>query len=212
MLSAMKPATAFFVFLVILAVMSAGVAVTARAERPSTQAGDFSTPKKALKSFDAVGVDPHVDRASLFYAADSEDEKKVAKALASVDLALAKLRKTVTNRWDRDAGDKMVHALRDVTADDIDAATEAIEGDKATISGKGFGQPLHMVKVDSAWKVSIADMADAPEKVERVTEMCEELVDAIDRTEDEIAANKYANPSLLERAIKRRVRQVLGDE
>jgi hypothetical protein len=183
-----------------------------RAERPSTQAGDFSTPKKALKSFDAVGVDPHVDRASLFYAAESEDEKKVAKALASVDLALAKLRKTVTNRWDRDAGDRMVHALRDVTADDIDAATEAIDGDKATISGKGFGQPLQMVKVNSVWKVSIADMADAPEKVDRVSEMCEELVDAIDRTEDEIAANKYANPSLLERAVKRRVKQVLGDE
>src|SRR5262249_29719382 len=123
-----------------------------------------------------------------------------------------KLRKTVTNRWDRDAGDKMVHALRDVTADDIDAATETIEGDKATISGKGFGQPLRMVKVNSAWKGSIADMADAPEKVERIGDMCEELVDAIERTEDEIAANKYANPSLLERAVKRRVRQVLGDE
>jgi hypothetical protein len=201
----MKRATVLTALLVL-------ISLVARAERPSTQAGDFSTPKKALKSFDAIGVDPHVDRASLFYAAESEDEKKVAKALASVDLALAKLRKTVTNRWDRDAGDRMVHALRDVTADDIDAASETIEGDTATISGKGFGQPLRMVKVNSTWKVSIADMADAPEKVDRVSEMCEELVDAIDRTEDEIAANKYANPSLLERAVKRRVKQVLGDE
>ena len=205
MLSTMKRTIA-------LVALFIAIPLTARAERPSTQYGDFSTPKKALKSFDAIGVDPHVDRASLFYAAESEDEKKVAKALASVDLALAKLRKTVTNRWDREAGDKMVHALRDVTADDIDAATETIEGDKATITGKGFGQPLHMVKVNSVWKVSIADMADAPEKVERVSDMCEELVDAIERTEDEIAANKYANPSLLERAVKRRVRQVLGDE
>ena len=188
------------------------VALTGRAERATTQPGDLSTPKKALKYFDRVGTDPHVDRAALFYHAKTDDEKKVAKAFASVDLAMAKLRKAATARFDRTAGDAMVHALRDVTAEDIDNAVEKIDGDKATVSGKRFSEPLPMVKVNGNWKISLADAMAESAGADDLVQICEDLVDAIELVEQEIQADKYVNPSLLERAVKRHVRKIMGAE
>lgn len=189
------------------------LAGAARAERAATQPGELATPKKALKYFDRMGTDPKIDRATLFYAATTEDEKKVASAFAGVDLALAKLRKRVAARFDRAAGDAIVHALHDVTADDIDAAEEKIDGNTATVSGKNFGDPLPMVKVDGVWKISIkATLARSTVKPDELIDLCSDIVEAIERTDEEISADKYANPSLLERAVKRRVRGILGGE
>jgi hypothetical protein len=185
------------------------------AERSASEptGADVSTPKKALKTFDRAGTDPHIDRATFFYAAKTDEQKKVAEALASVDLAMAKLRKTAVARFDREAGDRMVHALRDVTADDIEAAKEEINGDKATVSGKGFGEPLGMVKVKGGWKIDVADMIEKTKaKPEAIVDVCDQLVEAIERTEEELSADKYANVSLLERAMKRRVFAILGGE
>ncbi len=189
------------------------VPVMALAERVSaTQGADLGTPKKALKFFDRVGTDASVDRATLFYHTTNDDERKVAKAFASVDLALAKLRKAVNTRFDREAGDAMVHALHDVTAEDVEAAKEEITGDKAKVSGKNFGEPLPMVKVKGAWKIAIGEsIAQSNANVDRLVELCEDLVDAIERTEQEVIADKYVNASLLERGIKRRVKGILGE-
>jgi hypothetical protein len=188
------------------------LAFGAYGERAATQP-DLSTPKKALKYFDQIGTDTHVDRATVVYAAKSDDEKKVAKAFAAVDLEMAKLRRMVTNRFDRDAGDRMVHALRDVTADDIDAATESIDGDKATVSGKYFDEPLPMVRVNGAWKISMVDVLSKwGGPPDELVKAAEKLTDAIQQTEDEVAADKYANVSLLERALKRRVKKIIGGD
>jgi DNA-binding ferritin-like protein (Dps family) len=183
------------------------------AERPTTQSGDLSTPKKALKFFDRVGTDTHVDRAKLFYHAKTEDEKKVAAAFAAVDLASSKLRKAAATRFDDAAGDAMIHAVHDVTADDIEAATEKIEGDKATLNGKNFRDPVTMVKVDGNWKLSIADaMKESQATADDLVTFCDDLVEAIQLTQQELTAEKFANASLLERAIKRRVRALTGGE
>jgi hypothetical protein len=175
--------------------------------------GEQSTPKGALKYFDRVAGDPNLDRAGTFYYAKTDDEKKVAKAFATVDLALAKLKKIAAARWDTKAAAAMAHALRDVTPDDIDAAREAIDGDKATITGKGFDSPLPMVKIEGAWKISIPDaMKQTQATSSQIEQACTALTDAIEKTQEEIQANKYANPSLLERAIKRRVNAILGGD
>lgn len=176
-------------------------------------ANDQATPKGALKYFDRVSSEPNLDRANTFYYAKTEDEKKIAKAFAEVDYALAKLKKVAAAHWDSKAADAMAHALRDVTAQDIDAANEKIEGDKATITGPGFDTPLPMIKVDGKWKISIADaMKQSQATVSQIEEACSALVDAMDKTQDEIEANKYANATLLERAVKRRVKGILGGD
>jgi len=197
--------------LIALAALLAPLAT--RGDHLATQPGDLATPKKALKFFDRVGADPKIDRANLFYHATNDNERKVAKAFASVDFALAKLRKQVATRFDDTAGNMVVHALRDVTADDIDAARESVDGDKATISGKNFGEPLLMIRVNGNWKIDIgAALAKSNADPDQLVDLCEELVDAIDRTSQELSADKYPNPSLLDRAIKRRVKGILGGE
>jgi hypothetical protein len=197
-------------FAVTLCGMIALLFVTTGAARAD---GEQSTPKGALKYFDRVAGDPNVDRANVFYFAKTDDEKKIAKAFASVDFALAKLKKLAAAHWDSKASDAMAHALRDVTPDDIDAARESVEGDKATITGKGFDSPLPMIKVDGAWKISIPDaMKQTQATPQQIEQACTALVDAIEKTQEEVQANKYANPSLLERAMKRRVRGILGGE
>jgi hypothetical protein len=191
----------------IIAVLALFIAPLAHAD------GEQSTPKGALKYFDRVAADPNLDRAGTFYYAKTDDEKKVAKAFATVDLALAKLKKIAAARWDTKAATAMAHALRDVTADDIDAARESIDGDKATITGKGFDTPLPMIKIDGAWKISIPDaMKQTQATSSQIEQACTALTDAIEKTQEEIQANKYANPSLLERAIKRRVKAILGGD
>jgi hypothetical protein len=173
--------------------------------------GEQSTPKGALKYFDRVAGDPNVDRADVFYYAKTEDERKIAKAFASVDFALAKLKKIAAARWDSKASDAMAHAVRDVTPEDIDAARESVEGDRATITGKGFDSPLPMIKVDGAWRISIPDAMKLSQATpQQIEQACTALVDAIEKTQEELQANKYANPSLLDRAMKRRVRGILG--
>lgn len=198
-------------YLTVAAVMMLAC-VASGAERGATQpaGADLNTPKKALMTFERLGADSHVDRAAFVYAATTDDEKKVAKALADVDLELAKLRNKASARFDREAGDRMVHALHDVTAEDIDAATEQIDGDKATVSGKGFGEPLPMVKANGAWKIDLAPLLEKA-KVENVVAVCDKLVEVMERTEEELAADKYANVSLLERAVKRRAKEIFGD-
>ena len=47
---------------------------------------------------------------------------------------------------------------------------------------------------------------------QQIEQACTALVDAIEKTQEEVQANKYANPSLLERAMKRRVKGILGGE
>ena len=175
--------------------------------------GEQSTPKGALKYFDKAASDPNIDRANTFYYAKTDDEKKVAKAFATVDAALAKLKKIVAARWDQKASDAMAHALRDVTLEDIEGAKESVEGDKATVTGKGFETPLPMIKVDGAWKISIPDaMKETPATPDQIELACTALTDAIEKTQEEVQANKYANPSLLERVMKRRVKGILRGE
>jgi hypothetical protein len=142
-----------------------------------------ATPKGALKYFDRVSAEPNLDRAGTFYYAKTADEKKIAKSFAEVDYALAKLKKLAAARWDSKAADAMAHALRDVTVQDIDAANEKIDGDKATITGPGFDTPLPMVKVDGKWKISIADaMKQSQATVSQIEEACTALVESIDKT------------------------------
>jgi len=181
------------------------------ADNPGDQDSQ-STPKAALTYFLRVGTDPNVDRPTTFYYAVTAEQKKIAVAFASVDLATAKLRKIAKARWDAKAGDAVVHALRDITEDDIDNANEAIAGDKATITGKGFDSPLPMQKTDGKWRISIpAVLEETKATPDDLISACTDLVDAIERTQEEIEADKYANPSLLDRAIKRRVKAILGD-
>lgn len=196
------------------AVMLCGViALLTLSGRVARGDGERSTPKGALKYFDRVASDPNLDRANVFYHATTDDERKVARAFASVDFALAKLKKLAGARWDSKASDAMAHALRDVTAEDIDAARESVDGDKATITGKGFDSPLPMIKVEGAWKISIPDaMKQTQATPQQIEQACTALVDQIEKTQEEVQANKYANPSLLERAMKRRVRGILGGE
>jgi hypothetical protein len=171
-----------------------------------------STPKDALTYFLQVGTDPSLDRATIFYYATTPDQKKVATAFASVDLATAKLRKLAKAHWDAKAGDTIVHALRDITEDDVDAADVKIKGDKATVTGKGFDSPLPMQQTDGKWRISIPAVLDESQaSADDLSAACRDLVDVIERTQEEVQADKYANPSLLDRAIKRRVKAILGD-
>ena len=172
-------------------------ATLARAESPKA---DLGTPKAALKYFDSLGADASIDRAGIIYHAVTPDEKKVAKAFAAVDLALAKLRAAAVARFDRDAGDRMVHALRDITADDVEAAKVTVNGDKATLTGKGISEPLPMVQVEGAWKISMKEAIEQSRvTAEDLAVSCQMLVDATESTRKELAADKFANPSLLER-------------
>ena len=178
------------------------------AERETT---DMSSPKAALKSFERVGTDTNLDRATVFYHAITDDQKRVAKALSNVDLELAKLRKLVAAKWNKETGDLVMHAFRDVTSEDIEAAKEVVTGDKAKISGKYFSDTVTLIKVDNGWKISLPDAMAAGAKADDMIQTADDLIQIMQSVTQELSVNKYANPSLMNRAILRRVKEVLGD-
>ena len=182
--------------------------LTVFAERETT---DMSSPKAALKSFERVGTDTNLDRATVFYHAITDDQKRVAKALSNVDLELAKLRKLVAAKWNKETGDLVMHAFRDVTSEDIEAAKEVVTGDKAKISGKYFSDTVTLIKVDNGWKISLPDAMAAGAKADDMIQTADDLIQIMQSVTQELSVNKYANPSLMNRAILRRVKEVLGD-
>jgi hypothetical protein len=69
-----------------------------------------------------------------------------------------------------------------------------------------------MQKTDGKWRISIpAVLKESQAAPDDLISACTDLVDIIERTQEEIEADKYANASLLDRAIKRRVKAILGD-
>jgi hypothetical protein len=202
-------------FLLFLTCMLLVVPV-ARADAPTTRpaVADPSTPRGALKACDKALPLGGVRAARDLYHAVSAKERRAANAMARSDLAAAKLGKLVREKFGDKAAEDALHAMREFTSSDIDAAGETIDGDKATIEWPDDREPLEMVKVDGKWKVSIAAILtdDDDDAIKEVIDTNEQLVKVLDLTARELQAGEFANAYLLERAIRQRMFRLMGDD
>jgi len=187
------------------------------ASQPATRPApaDPSTPRGALKAADKALPTGGLKAALRLYHATDEKQRKAANAMAESDLAAAKLAKLVRQKFGDKAAEEALHAMRQFTAADIDAADEQIDGDKATVDWADDREPLSMVKIDGKWKVSVAELLsgdDGDDAIKEVVETNQEMVKELEKTAQELEAGEYANAVLLQRAISQRMFRLLGED
>jgi hypothetical protein len=171
----------------------AGSASLARAEAESKPAADTDSPKAALKSQDAAAKAGNVDADVAFYQADGDQQKKLARALAEGDVAVARLEKAIAQRFGKDLAAAAVRAAgtEDVAA--VDAASEKVEGDHATIQFRDQQSAVPMVRVDGKWKVSLSDWTQgaAPAQVDHLIDLLTKLTAGINHIADLVEHDKF---------------------
>jgi hypothetical protein len=202
--------------IVFLACLPFAALAVAADQSPTTRPAPFdpSTPRGALKACDQSLPAGGLAAARQLYYWTDRKHRPAVDAMAKSDLAAARLGKLVREKFGAQAAEDALHAMRQFTAADIDAATETIDGDKASVAWPDDREPLEMVKIDGKWKVSVAAMlADADaDAIKEVIDTNNQLVKELDLTAKELAAGEYANAVLLERAIKQRVFRIMGDD
>ena len=171
-------------------------------------APDTSTPKAALKSFTESirAADTPKVRACLH--ATTPLEEKMADATAEVATSLARLRLTAVEKFGEAGGttfQSSVPTEEDVKR--IDAASEKIEGDSATVdvTGNPAGPAqMRMVKVAGAWKISIAHMVkgQSASQLESDLGRMATTTRLVNETTEEIKAGKHANDKAAYEALK----------
>jgi hypothetical protein len=173
------------IVVVIIALCACGVA--------SAQTDSAKTPRQAVLAQDAAAQSGDAKADIEFYYAADDHQRDLARVIADGDVALARLQKAVGQEFGAELGTAVVHAAGTVVADDIKAATEKVDGDKATIQFKGDPLPLHMTLVSGNWKVSLPDMlgeATIPQ-VEKLAAKLTEFTTEINKLTDLVSKQKF---------------------
>ncbi len=118
---------------------------------------DQHSPKGAMRYFDRNVATGGYKVALTAYHAVTDKEKQVADLEARTDVEVATLEKVSREKFGNTASEDIIHATGYATSEDIEEATETIDGDKATLKWKDNGmEPVSMVRVNGLWKVSVA--------------------------------------------------------
>jgi len=173
------------------------------------------SPKATLRAFDAALPAGGMKAAEAAYYCTNDKERRIAHVLAEVDLATARLEHNTRAAFGAAAVDALLHAARNVTLGDLQEADEKIDGDQARIIWKAKLPAVPLIRVDGEWKVSIAALLKDVEPgatIEQIELTERDVAAELQKTADEVKIGKYANATLLQRAVSQRMYRVLGDE
>jgi len=201
-------------YLVIL-VAIVGLVRLAGAEPESKPADSAKSPKETLKEEDAAARAGNLDQDLAFYRATSEQEKKLAQAIAEADVALARLQKAVEQKFGKELGVAVVHAAGAQDVGDIDAAKEKVNGDKATIEWKRKdSQPLTMIKVDGKWMISRSDLVEGMDakEVGGLTDAMRQLTAQLGFIAQRVEQGKYRSGEGVRDRIQELTNQLFSGE
>lgn len=171
--------------------LSLGAAIRARADADTKLPAD--SPKAALKAQDTAARSGGIDADMQFYQADGEQQKKLVRAIAAGDVAVSKLEKAVAERFGKDLAAATVRAAGTVDAQAIDAATENVDGDHATVRFADQSTPVPMVRADGKWKVSISEWTKGASShdLDVLTSKLDELATQINQVTDLVSHDKF---------------------
>ncbi len=157
------------------------------------QSVESKSPKAALLAQDAAAQAGDLEADAKFYYAADDHQRDLLKLIAKGDVALARLQSAVAKQFGKDISLEVVHAAGTVVTDDVKAAGEKVDGDKATVTFKNDATPLHMLKIDGDWKVSLPDMLGeaTPPQLEKLGQKFTEFTTEIDKLTDLVAKGKF---------------------
>ena len=211
--------TYFFAILHLLSSILVLCSVASAATPASAPALDQSTPKALLRSFFASRGE--VDEAtlrSLLHAA-TPLEQKILDSVVQVELANSRLRAAERERFGA-AGTTTAPSVAsqqglDVdTLEDIEALTEKIVGDRATVSSPMNAQiTMQLVRVDGKWKLPVAAHAGGavdPAIAETLGAAARAQVAIIDAVTADVKAGKFTSEEQVRQELTRRFAERLA--
>jgi hypothetical protein len=117
--------------------------------------------KAALKAYNAAMAAEDVDGMLAHVHGTTESGQRIAKAITRTDTQVSKLLKAARDKFGADAAAKLGKAVGDVSNEDIDSGTVAIDGDQATVRhGQGGGIAL-IRAADGKWKINADSLGGA---------------------------------------------------
>jgi hypothetical protein len=171
---------------------------------------DPTSPKGAMKSFyDAMEAGDASAVRALFYAAN-DPEKALADAYTAQLTAAKALGEAAKNKYGA-TGDALSKGMpvRDEIAR-LNTAEVTIDGDNAALKFPGQPKPLHMVKSEGRWRLSIADFAGATqENIASQTAVIKEMAGVFTAVAADITADKYPTAPDAQRALQQKLGGVL---
>ena len=174
---------------------------------PTTAAVIVDSPKAALKAYNAAMRSGDVAAMVDLQNATNDDERRVARSCAQSDLEVGRLIKTTRDKFGDDAAKKISEAINDEGDDDIDAASETINGDLGGVTFAGSSDPTPMIHVDGAWKVDIAAMLkDFDGNAATLSDQVIHRGSAAKVTTQELVAGQYSSADALVDALKNRLK------
>jgi hypothetical protein len=178
---------------------------------------DQSTPKALLRSFFASRGE--VDEAtlrSLLHAA-TPLEQKILDSLVQVELANNRLRAAQRERFGTATTTAPTVAsaqgLDLDTVEDIEALTERVEGDRATVSSPMNPQiRMELVRVDGKWKLPMSAQTERvdPTMAETLGSAARAQVEIIDAVASDVRAGKLTGEEQVRQELARRFAERLA--
>lgn len=166
---------------------------------------DLSSPKAALKSLftatergDAAGVQKVL-------LVENDPNSEALKAYGDLILAAKKLGDTAKQKYPVVPNGFAQATILPEDAARIDSAQLIQNGDSATIKILGRAEPVTLRRIDGSWRVIIQQGADDPARQTRRIDLLKGLTDAMNKTTEEIAGDKFPTVQDAETRVKERV-------
>ncbi len=83
---------------------------------------------------------------------------------------------------------------------DLDAATEKIQGDTATIDMKGEKKPMTLKKISGHWKVDASSMPELP--TDEALASMKKIAQAMDKAADDVRSGKLKTKQQIQDAMQ----------
>ena len=162
-----------------------------RAESKGSDPPD--SPKQALRAQDSAAKAGKLEEDQSFYFAANDQEKTLAHAFAEGDVSLARLQAAVARRFGDELADAVVHAAGTKGLSDIEAATEKVDGDKASIEWKDHSTPLHVVRSEGKWKIALSEMLKGAnsDQIESIGKAIQQLAVEFSKLTELVSKDKF---------------------
>jgi hypothetical protein len=149
--------------------------------------------------------------------AGSPQEQKMANAMAELASAIAGLRKDAIAAYGAEGAKLLTGDTAATVAQGLarlGAATEKVEGDKATVTvgtGDLAEPPVNLVKQDGKWKYPVAEMAKGIDaaQIEKGIEDAAAQTKLLKDAADEVRAGKYKTGEEVRQTLEQRVMQMV---
>ena len=180
------------------------------APSPATVPADQSTPKAALKTFSRALETGDASRVRELLSAEGEHERELAEATVTLAEASAQLARAASSAF----GDERARPLgvdphaTEEAIERIDAATEKIDGESATLRIADSDDPaIVLVRRNGKWRVPVAELMKNVEAADVQRNVADMIWQAKQMRElsEEVSTGKYATAAEARQALDRRI-------